>query len=87
MIFIKFLDLFKMKDKDKIRLQKFAVHLAKLREEKGLSQRALSSRCEVDFGKISKIENSKANLVVTTLIELADGLGVHPRELLNIDFD
>jgi transcriptional regulator with XRE-family HTH domain len=76
-----------MKDKDKRRLQKFAAHLAKLREEKGLSQRGLSSRCEVDFGKISKIENNKANLVVTTLIELADGLGVHPRELLNIDFD
>jgi transcriptional regulator with XRE-family HTH domain len=76
-----------MKDKDKRRLQQFAAHLTKLREEKGLSQRALSSRCEVDFGKISKIENGKANLVVTTLIELADGLGVHPRELLNIVFD
>ena len=76
-----------MKDKNKRRLEQFAAHLARLRVEKGLSQRALSSRCEVDFGKISKIENSKANLVVTTLIELADGLGVHPRELLNIDFD
>jgi transcriptional regulator with XRE-family HTH domain len=75
-----------MKDKDKRRLQQFAAHLSRLRQEKGLSQRALSARCEVDFGKISKIENSKANLVVTTLIELAEGLGVHPRELLNIDF-
>jgi transcriptional regulator with XRE-family HTH domain len=76
-----------MKPKDKIRLDKFAARLAKLREEKGLSQRALSARCEVDFGKISKIENGKANLVVTTLIELAEGLGVHPMELLNIDFE
>jgi transcriptional regulator with XRE-family HTH domain len=76
-----------MKDKDKKRLQKFAAHLARLREEKGLSQRALSARCRVDFGKISKIENGKANLVVTTLIELAGGLEVHPRELLDIDFD
>jgi transcriptional regulator with XRE-family HTH domain len=76
-----------MKDKDKRRLQQFAAHLSRLRQEKGLSQRALSARCEVDLGKISKIENSKANLVVTTLIELAEGLGVHPRELLNLDFE
>jgi transcriptional regulator with XRE-family HTH domain len=76
-----------MKEKDKRRLDKLAAHLAKLREAKGLSQRALSARCEVDFGKISKIENGKANLVVTTLIEIAEGLGVHPRDLLDIDFD
>ncbi len=76
-----------MREKDKRRLDQFATHLAALRKKQGLSQRALSSRCEVDFGKISKIENSKANLVITTLIELADGLGVHPRELLDIDFD
>lgn len=76
-----------MKKKDEIRLQKFAAHFATLREKKGLSQRGLSSQCDVDYGKISKIENNKANLTVTTLIELAEGLGVHPKELLNIDFD
>ena len=75
-----------MKEKDKFRLDKFGAHLARIREEKGLSQRALSARCEVDFAKISKLENGKANLVVTTLVELAEGLGVHPKELLNLDW-
>lgn len=75
-----------MKEKDKIRLDKFGAHLARIREEKGLSQRALSARCEVDFAKISKLENGKANLVITTLVELAEGLGVHPKELLNLDW-
>ncbi|MDZ4806681.1 MAG: helix-turn-helix transcriptional regulator [Bacteroidota bacterium] len=37
--------------------------------------------------KISKIENNKASFTVTTLIELAEGLEVHPKELLDIDFD
>jgi transcriptional regulator with XRE-family HTH domain len=41
----------------------------------------------VDHAKISKIENNKANLLITTLVELADGLGVHPKKLLDIDFD
>lgn len=76
-----------MKEKDKRRLQLFSEQLIKLRKERGLSQRELSSRCDVDYGKISKIENNKANLTFTTLIELAEGLDVHPKELLDIDFD
>lgn len=76
-----------MKERDKKRLKKFAAQLVKLRKKKGLSQRELSSRCDVDYGKISKLENNKANLTLTTLIELAEGLEVHPKELLNIEFD
>lgn len=76
-----------MKAKDTKRLEKFAAQLIKLRTKKGLSQRELSSRCDVDYGKISKLENNKANLTLTTLIELAEGLEIHPRELLDINFD
>ena len=76
-----------MKEKDKKRLKKFATQLIKVRKKKGLSQRELSSRCDVDYGKISKLENNKANLTLTTLIELAEGLDVHPKELLNFDFE
>jgi transcriptional regulator with XRE-family HTH domain len=75
-----------MKEKDKKRLKKFGIHLSKIREKKGLSQRGLSLLCDVDYGKISKIENNKANLSLTTLIELAEGLEVHPKDLLDIDF-
>lgn len=76
-----------MKEKDKKRLKKFAEQLIKLRKKKGLSQRELSSLCDVDYGKINKLENNKANLTLTTLIELAEGLEVHPKVLLDIDFD
>ena len=76
-----------MKDKDLLRLEKFGSHLKKVREKKGLSIRELASRCDVDYAKISKLENSKANLTLTTLIELAEGLEIHPKELLSITFD
>ena len=76
-----------MKEKDIKRLEKFAAQLIKLRMQKGLSQRELSSRCDVDYGKISKLENNKANLTLTTLIELAEGLEVHPKEMLDINFE
>ena len=75
-----------MKEKDKERLKRFAAQLVNLREKKGLTQRGLSAKCDVDYGKISKLENNKSNLTVTTLIELAEGLDVHPKVLLDIDF-
>lgn len=76
-----------MKEKDTNRLRKFAAQLQKLRKKKGLSVRELSSLCDVDYGKISKLENGKANLTLTTLIELAEGLDIHPKDLIDIDFD
>lgn len=80
-------ELHRHEKKDTERLEKFGAQLMKLRKKKGLSIRELASRCDVDYGKISKLENNKANLTVTTLIELAEGLEIHPKELLNIDFD
>lgn len=77
-----------MKPKDKRRLQKFREKLAKLRKEKGLSQRGLSYLCDVNHTKISKLETDEnTNLNLTTLFELAKGLGVHPKELIDYDFE
>ena len=76
-----------MKDKDKKRLKKFSAHLTKVMDKKKIGVRELSARCDVDYGKISKLRNAKANLSLTTLIELAEGLEVHPKDLLDIDFD
>jgi transcriptional regulator with XRE-family HTH domain len=77
-----------MKPRDKKRLAKFRQNLIRLREEKGLSQRGLSYLCDVDHAKISKLESDEdTNLNLTTLFELAKGLGVHPKDLIEYDFD
>lgn len=77
-----------MKPRDKKRLAKFRQNLIRLREEKGISQRQLSYLCDVDHAKISKLESTnEANLNLTTLFELARGLGVHPKELIDYEFD
>ena len=76
-----------MKDKDKKRLKKFSAHFAKLMDKKKIGVRELSSLCDVDYAKISKLRNAKANVNLTTLLELADGLEVHPKDLLDTDFD
>jgi len=77
-----------MKARDKKRLQNFRENLKRLRNERGLSQRGLSYLCDVDYSKISKLENNEdTNLTVTTLFELAKGLGVHPKDLIDYDLD
>tara|TARA_Y100001949_G_C15976022_1_gene326095 strand:- start:698 stop:952 length:255 start_codon:yes stop_codon:yes gene_type:complete len=70
------------------RLKPFRKKLRELREEQGLSQRELSSKCDVKHTKISQLEiNDKSNLNLTTLFELARGLNVHPKELIDYEFD
>jgi len=76
-----------MTEKEKNRLKRIGETLLKIREKKGLSQEQLAANCDVDRGKISKIENATANYYITTLIEIAKGLDIEPQELLNIDFD
>ncbi|OQP55870.1 hypothetical protein A4H97_19955 [Niastella yeongjuensis] len=73
-----------MKEKDKIRLQKIGANLLRIRTDKGYTQEELSYNSDVDRSKISKIESGQANLVVTTLLDLAEGLGVDPTELLDL---
>lgn len=76
-----------MKDRDKRRLQQIGKCIREIREQQGLSQDDLAARCNVDRGKISKMENATANHYITTLIEVAKGLGVAPQKLLDVDFD
>jgi ribosome-binding protein aMBF1 (putative translation factor) len=74
---------FVMKEKDEKFLKKLGSHLLRIRTSKGLSQEDVSFRCDVDRAKISKIENGMANCNITTLIELAKGLDIEAKELLN----
>jgi transcriptional regulator with XRE-family HTH domain len=74
-----------MKAKDERVMKLFAKNLLQLRENKGLSQRQLAALSKVDHAKISKIESFKVNLTITTLVDLARGLGVHPKKLLDFE--
>ncbi|WP_131536986.1 helix-turn-helix domain-containing protein [Pedobacter nototheniae] len=70
--------------KDYTHIQKqFGDNLQKIRHNKGLSLRALAANCDIDDSKISKIENGKFNIKLSTIIELAKGLDVSPKDLLD----
>jgi len=68
-------------------LTKFGVRLSELRKQKKLSFRKLATLCDIDHSDIKKYEKGIKNPTLLTIIELASGLGVHPKELIDYDFD
>ncbi|MGY5848781.1 helix-turn-helix domain-containing protein [Salegentibacter sp. HM20] len=69
-----------------IYLQKFGENVLKRRSALGLSYRQLAQKCDVDFSAISKIEKGLKSFEFSTIIELAKGLEIHPKELFDFDF-
>lgn len=66
---------------------KFGENLQKIRTGKKLSLLKLSYNCSLDESNISKIEHGKFNVTLATIIELAKGLEVAPKKLLDFDID
>jgi transcriptional regulator with XRE-family HTH domain len=69
--------------KDNLLLTRFGKHVKRLRENSGLSLREVSYRCNLDNSKISKIEQGKINITLSTVFELSLGLGVPANQLLD----
>lgn len=71
--------------KKKELLKKFGQRLSEIRTKKGLSLRELAALCDVDASDIHRFEHGQKNPTLATLVDLANGLGVHPKELLDFD--
>jgi transcriptional regulator with XRE-family HTH domain len=75
------------KDLSQSQLEKFGERINKIRTRKKLSFRKLAQLCNIDYSDLSKIEKGQINITILTLIELAKGLDVHPKELLDVEFE
>ncbi|WP_417558634.1 helix-turn-helix domain-containing protein [Mesoflavibacter zeaxanthinifaciens] len=67
-------------------LKVFGERIAELRKSKNLSYRKLAQRCNVDYSDISKIEKGQIKIQLPTILELAKGLDVRPKDLFDFDF-
>ena len=77
-----------MTDKELSRIKKhFGAHLKKIRESKDLSLLEADYSSEMNESNISKYENGKRDPRLSTIVKLAKMLKVHPREILDFDFD
>ena len=54
-----------------------------IRESQSLSLRKLETLAEVDFSQIHRIEKGETSPSVTTLVSIAKGLGINPKDLLD----
>jgi len=71
-----------IKAEKKILTNKFGTNVRRIRESKHLSLRQVAANCNLDNSKIAKIENGKFNISLSTIVELAHGLDIHPAHLL-----
>jgi transcriptional regulator with XRE-family HTH domain len=60
------------------------IKLKELREAKGLLQREIAAKLEVDTAYISKVENDEKRLSKAHISILSELLGVSERELVNL---
>jgi len=70
-----------MKRKEDV-LRKFGKQVAFLRRQQHLTVGDLAASAHLDPSRIRDIEAGRVNLLFTTIIALAKGLGVNPQELL-----
>ena len=68
-------------------LNKFGETLKKNRISKGHTLRSLAAECKVDYSDIAKMEKGKINITILTVLELATALQIHPKKLLDFDFE
>jgi len=60
----------------------------KIKEIKGETPYSkVSERCNVTAARISDVANNKIDCQLSTFIEIATGLRIHPKELFDIVFD
>lgn len=63
--------------------EQFARNLRSQRKRVGLSQEALGASCDLHRTEISLLERGKREPRLSTIVRLARGLGIAPRDLLN----
>jgi transcriptional regulator with XRE-family HTH domain len=59
----------------------FARAIRELREASGTSQEAFAMKCGIDRGYYGGIERGKTNPSLTTVLKIAEALGVAPSEI------
>jgi transcriptional regulator with XRE-family HTH domain len=64
-------------------LWKFGQRIKQLRAEKGFTQIALANILDIEKSNLSRLESGRKNPKLTTLINLANALGVTYNELLD----
>jgi transcriptional regulator with XRE-family HTH domain len=69
--------------RDEIALQKFGENLRKIRKAKKLTMQQLAFAADIELSQVHRIEKGKTNPTVTTVLLLADALGISPTKMFD----
>jgi transcriptional regulator with XRE-family HTH domain len=64
-------------------LIKFSKRLKELRNQKGITQEELAYTSGITLSQIARIETARINPTLCTIVEIANTLKIHPRELMD----
>jgi transcriptional regulator with XRE-family HTH domain len=64
----------------------FGSHVRQLREAKGYGLREFALLADMEYSTLSDIERGVNNTTISTVLRLADNLGVTPSELFDFKF-
>jgi transcriptional regulator with XRE-family HTH domain len=64
----------------------FGIHLRKLREIKEVSMRQFALMADMEYSQLSKIERGVTNPTISTVLALAEALGVSHTDLFDFKF-
>jgi len=64
-------------------LKQFGKNLERIKREKKLSYRKIAANCNIEHSDIKRYVDGEINLTLLSLVDLAKGLDIHPKELLD----
>lgn len=73
--------------RDQSFIEQVCKRIIEIRKEKGIVQEDLVERTGFDIRQIGNIERGISNTSISNLAAIAKALEVHPRELLDFDFE
>lgn len=76
-----------MKVKNQAYLIAFGNHLKKILRDKGLSPDDVATFANIETKQVYRAINAERSITLSTLQAIAKGLEVHPKKLLDFEFD
>lgn len=67
-------------------LKAFGENLRRVRKEKGISMEALAYDADMEIRQLGRIENGEVNTTISTVLALAEALGLEIRELFQFQY-
>jgi transcriptional regulator with XRE-family HTH domain len=68
-------------------IERVGKKVVEIRKRKNISQEDLIERSGLSLSQIGRVERAEINTSISMIALIADSLGVHPSEVIDVEFD